>query len=189
MLTFFATVTGPGITPTGTVTWIATGPGGSLTCASSTALIGGVAICTVEATTDGVYSAAATYDGDSNYNGSYGKDGPVLVGPIGGPPIVVHHVVVVHPEVMAVAFSPWTIFADSTVHFRIHLYGNHGPVTGSVEIRYSGKTLCSTTLTNGVAHCKVNSSEIGRGRHHLVVDYLGAGVYQPYQKLVNIFVH
>ncbi len=48
------------------------------------------------------------------------------------------------------AVGPWTLFINRTAHFRVHLYGKHGVVSGSVSLESRGKTLCEPTLVDGV---------------------------------------
>ncbi len=73
--TFTATVSDPGgpPTPTGTVTWLVTGPS-TVTCADSTLEVNGQGTCTVTDARPGAYSATATYFGDDTYGGSSGSD-------------------------------------------------------------------------------------------------------------------
>ena len=71
---FTATVSGPGVTPTGTVTWTVNGPAGSVLCAPSTLDGSGQGHCTVTDAIAGTYSATADYGGDTNYDTSSGSD-------------------------------------------------------------------------------------------------------------------
>jgi len=82
LLTFTATVAGPGaaLTPTGSVAWTLTGPN-SPACSSSTLSSGGTATCTVSDVVAGAYGATAVYGGDSNYAGSSGVDTTATIGP------------------------------------------------------------------------------------------------------------
>jgi hypothetical protein len=105
--------------------------------------------------------------------------------PTGGPPIVVKVV----PPVTIAAVGPWTLYANKLVHFRIHLYGSRGKVSGVVRLVYGGRTLCARLLVNGVARCTVSSVKIGRGRHWLVVTYTGSGFYKARRFRVNVYVH
>ncbi len=72
---FTATVTGAGVTPTGTVSWTVTDPNGqAVTCAPSTLNGSGRGTCTVTDVLSGTYSATANYGGDANYDSSSGQD-------------------------------------------------------------------------------------------------------------------
>ena len=104
---------------------------------------------------------------------------------IGGPPIVVQ----IKPHVTIAAYEPWTLYANRHVHFRVHLYGSRGTVSGVIRLLYQGQTLCARTLARGVGRCTVNSTRIGRGRHWLVVQYAGSGSYQAYRFRANVYVH
>jgi uncharacterized repeat protein (TIGR02543 family) len=104
---------------------------------------------------------------------------------VGGPPIVVKVV----PEVVLVAYTPWTLFAHQEVRLRVHLYGRRGTVSGIVKLEFRGQTLCAPKLTRGVGHCTVSSTKIGRGRHYLLVKYAGSGFYKPLKRRVNVYVH
>jgi hypothetical protein len=75
------------------------------------------------------------------------------------------------------------------VHFRIHLFGGRGTVSGAVKLEFHGKTLCAPKLVHGVAHCTVSSAKIGRGRHWLVVAYAGSGFYKAHSFRRNVYVH
>ena len=79
---FTATVSGPGVTPTGSVTWTVTDPNGAgVACSPSTLDGSGEGTCTVTDAIAGTYSAIASYsDGDANYNGSSGEDSTASVG-------------------------------------------------------------------------------------------------------------
>ena len=71
-LIFTATVSGSDGTPTGSVTWLLSGPG-SPTCSNSM-LSGGVTACSITNAQAGAYTAAASYGGNSVYSGSSGSD-------------------------------------------------------------------------------------------------------------------
>jgi hypothetical protein len=103
----------------------------------------------------------------------------------GGPPRTVR----VQPQVFVTVVGSWTVSANETVHLRVHLYGSRGTVSGVVRLDLAGKTLCVLTLERGIGRCTVSSSEIGRGRHGLVVVYEGSGFYRAYRHLANVYVH
>ncbi len=82
-VTFTAKVTGPGITPTGTIAWSVTDPrSNSVNCNTSTTTLdgSGQATCTITDAIAGTYSATATYSGDSNYRSGSGRDTTATVG-------------------------------------------------------------------------------------------------------------
>ena len=148
--TYTATVSGNGVTPTGTLTWMVTDPGGNpVVCAPST-LSAGVATCTVSDAVAGSYSATATYSGDSNYAISSGSDDTASVG----------------------ATSSTTVFDDSAgvvvggaFTYTATVSGGGvtptGTVTWSVAVP-SGSVVCApSTLSDGVATCTVSDAIAG----------------------------
>ena len=77
--TFTATVSGPGVSPTGLVSWDVTGPNGqTVGCATSTLNSSGQATCTVTHSLAGTYWASARYQGDSNCASSSGTTKAVI---------------------------------------------------------------------------------------------------------------
>ena len=76
-----ATVSGPGVIPTGTLTWTVTDPlGHAVPCADSVLDGAGKGTCTIASVIAGTYSGTASYGGDSNYNSSSGSDTTATVG-------------------------------------------------------------------------------------------------------------
>ncbi len=134
----------------------------------------------------GTYSISGT---DSNKLGARGTWSFTLVvtasAPTGGPPIVARVV----PHVTIAAVGPWTLFANKQVHFRIHLYGSRGKVSGVVRLLYGRRTLCARLLVNGLDHCTVSSAKIGHGRRWLTVAYAGSGFYKGRSFRRNVYVH
>ncbi len=63
-----------GPTPTGTLGWSVTGPGGTTPVCSDTTLSGGQATCAITSALAGTYDLNLTYSGDSNYTASTGSD-------------------------------------------------------------------------------------------------------------------
>jgi hypothetical protein len=145
----------------------------------------GVVTTTGKLATD-TYSISGT---DSDKLGARGTWSFTLVvtasAPTGGPPIVAK----VAPHVTIAAVGPWTLFANKHVHFRIHLYGSRGKVSGVVRLLYGRRTLCARQLVNGIDHCTVSSTKIGRGRRWLKVAYAGSGFYKAHSFRRNVYVH
>ena len=79
-LKFSATVSGPGATPTGTVTWNVSTPSGVAACTPTATLVSGVATCIVTAAKAGNYSASDSYGGDANYTHAGSNTDTVSVG-------------------------------------------------------------------------------------------------------------
>ena len=69
-LVFTATVGGPGGIPTGSVVWTGSA------CSTFTTVLSplGVATCSITDARPAAYGVTATYDGDTNYNGSFGTE-------------------------------------------------------------------------------------------------------------------
>ncbi len=76
--TFTATVSGPGVTPTGALSWTVTDPHGHAVSCPSSQLTSGQATCAVTNAIAGTYSAIADYGGDSNYHSSSGQHGTAI---------------------------------------------------------------------------------------------------------------
>ena len=136
----------------------------------------------------GTYSVSGT-DSDGTNSGYWGFTLSVIAtpaAPVVRPTVVVSEVV---PEVDVVAVRPWTLAINQHVHLRIHLFGRRGTVLGAVKLEFDGKTLCAPKLVHGVAHCTVSSSKLGRGRHELLLDYVGSGFYKPDKHVINVYVH
>ncbi len=91
-LTFTASVTGPGVTPTGGISWTVTDPNSQpMNCTTSTITLdgGGQATCSVTNVVAGTYSATANYLGDTNYTSSSGSDPSASVGEAGSSTVVI----------------------------------------------------------------------------------------------------
>jgi hypothetical protein len=85
-VTFTATVSGGGVTPTGTVTWSVSGSGGATTCSSSTAVLSanGTATCTITVSAVGTYIVSAAYGGDGNYSSASSPADTISVSSVAG---------------------------------------------------------------------------------------------------------
>jgi hypothetical protein len=103
---------------------------------------------------------------------------------VGGPPKLGK----VQPGVFVAAVKPWISSVNHEVHFRIHLYGGRGPVSGTVSLELNGKTFCTPTLVRGVGHCTASSSKFERGTDLILVDFQGSGPYKSLKRLVSVDV-
>ena len=151
--TFTAAVTGPGITPTGTVTWIVTDPNSSpVICAVSTLDGSGQATCTVSDAIAGNYSATATYGGDTNYSGSFGLDTTASVGTATSTTSVSFSgsTTAGSPETVTATVSPTD--SGGTVSFSTTLGGNSVTLPASCT---------SATLSSGKATCTFTPASAG----------------------------
>ena len=128
---FSATVSGPGVTPTGTITWTVSGPTGPVSCAGSTLDDNGVGTCTLTHAMAGDYSATADYGGDSNYDTSSGKD-------------TTAHIGIAAQTILFTSTAPNAVFA--------------GPAYSATAQSTSGLSVTITSSTTGV--CSVSSGQV-----------------------------
>ena len=154
-LTFTSTVTGSGVTPTGTVMWTLTGPG-SPTCAEST-LVSGIATCSVSDAQSGTYTATADYSGDSNYSTASGTDDDVDIG-----------VTTSATPTVSVTDDSQGVAPGGDFTYTATVTGTVAMPTGMVTwaLTGPGSPTCATlTLSSGKATCTVSDAQ---ARHHLV---------------------
>jgi RHS repeat-associated protein len=158
-LMFTATVAGSGSTPTGTVSWILTGPG-SPTCADSTLDASGVGTCTVSDAAAGGYSVTASYSGDTNYNSAEGTDS-ATVGTA--------------TPTVAVSDNSAGLTAGGDLMFTATVAGSGSTPTGTVTwiLTGPGSPTCvdSTLDASGVATCTV--SDVQAGDYSVTASYSG----------------
>jgi hypothetical protein len=149
-VTFSATVTGTGGTPTGAVSF--TDNGAAIGGCTSVALNGtGVATCTDAALTGGSHTILASYGGDANYNASSGslaqtvnKDNSTTSLTSSANPSTTGQSVTFTATVAAVA--PATGTPTGTVSFT----SNGGAISGCSSVALSGGTATCTTTTLAV---------------------------------------
>jgi len=165
-LKFIATVSGGGITPTGTVTWTVSTLAGVTPCAATATLAGGTATCTITATRAGSYAVSDSYGGDGNYTTAGSSTDTVAVAKA-------------TPTNVVTNSAPPAL--GGTVTFTATITGVAGITpTGTVTWHVSGSagaTSCGTTtaLSSGVATCKVTATRAGT---YIVSDtYGGDGNY------------
>jgi hypothetical protein len=151
-LKFTATVSGPGVTPTGPVTWKVSGTVTSCTT-STTSLVSDLATCTITTTKAGSYSVSDAYGGDTNYTSAGSNTDTVSVAKA----------------------TPTNVVTNSTppalggnVTFTATVTGVSGITpTGSVTWKVTGSagvtscTTFTTTLASGVATCSITASKAG----------------------------
>jgi collagen type I/II/III/V/XI/XXIV/XXVII alpha len=173
-------------TPTGTMTWSVTSPlGVQVACSSTTykptATNKDVAIytCTITKTVQGVYSAAATYPGDSNYQTAVGFDSSAIVT---GTPLATS-------TTLNAITTPITYGSETVEVFSGHVTGQptSGFPEGTVTVTSGATTLCSATLTSGsgdqapftctaLANKKLAASATA---YPVLAHYLGGGSSNP----------
>jgi len=151
---FTATVTGPGVSPTGVVSWTVSGPNGQpVSCASSTLNSAGQATCTIMHSLAGNYFATASYNGDSNCASSWGK-GKATVGPAD----------------LVIEASSTSMVYGSTVPTITPSYS--GFVNGDTPASLATPPVCTTTATSwsSVGHYVTSCS--GAVDSNYVITYL-----------------
>jgi hypothetical protein len=168
-LTFTATVAGPtgGATPTGTLTWAVTPPGGgSVACSSSTGPTGSSNVatytCSIAGAVAGTYSATASYAGDPNYNAASGSDTSAVVST---------------PPIIQIAPTSGTTTTTGSSEFTEELAttGQSGAVsfvTTSVAcgVHVSSSGAVSTGGTLPAGNCTVSGTDSDAGRGHRQLD-------------------
>jgi len=167
-VTYTATVTGGGPTPTGTVTFK---DGGSAISGCGTAgavtLSGGVATCTVTYSTTGSHTITAPYSGDSNYTAAAGNS--------------VSETVNQGTATDTVTSSAAPTKVGQAVTYTATISGAGATPTGTVTFKDGGTPIAScgtagaVTLSGGVATCTVTYSTTGS--HTITAPYGGDSNY------------
>lgn len=156
-VTFTATVTVSGGTPTGTVTF----KDGSTILGTGTLGGGGQAALSTSSLSVGSHSITAVYGGDSNFVGS---TSPVLTQVVGQNSVAVHLKSSVNPSEtgQAVTFAATVIGAGVTP-------------TGSVTFKDGSAVLGAATLGGGTASLTISS--LAAGTHSITAVYSGDSSY------------
>ncbi len=152
-LTYTATVTGAGSTPTGTVTFK---DGGVAIAGCGTAgavtLSAGVATCSVTYASAGSHTITAAYSGDSNYIAAAGNT-------------LTETVLSTSSTTVAANYNP--VAANASVTFTATVTGSGATPTGSVTFQSGGIAISgcgssgTVTLSGGVATCTVSFATAG----------------------------
>jgi hypothetical protein len=155
-VTFTATVSGSGGTPTGTVTFL----DGGISIGTGT-LSGGVASFTTSALAVGNHTITTSYPGDGNFGASTGA----LVG---------------NPQVVNKGATTTTLTSSQnpsafgqTVTFTATVTGSGGTPTGIVTFLDAGTAIGTGTLSGGVA--TFATSTLSVGSHTITTSYPGDG--------------
>ena len=177
--TFGATVTGAGVTPSGSVIWSVTGPNSQpVSCPSST-LTGGVGACTIANALPGTYSATAVYAGDANYSGSLGQD-PTAAVTKGTPPVGL-------TVLNATSHSPWNSseLTGAKAQATAGVIGGGGVIpTGTLTYNFYSNNACSAPavsvpapgpfpLNNGVVQLSNATGPLNAGSYSYQATYSG----------------
>jgi uncharacterized protein YjbI with pentapeptide repeats len=165
-LIFTATVTGTGITPTGTLTWTVTAPGGaSVPCTATTGPIGSSNVatytCSIASAVAGTYSATAAYPGDSTYSSTSATDSSA----------VVKAASLATALMLSSSKNPSRVGQSITYTARVSPIPN----SGTVAFSDNGSTItrCATQSisASGAATCTL--SYASAGSHNIVATYSG----------------
>ena len=167
-VTFTATVTSSGGTPTGS---IAFDDGGS--SLATVTLANGVATFTTSSLAIGSHTIHATYTPDSSFAPSSAS---------------LTQTIHVAAPTITVSSSPNPSSYLQQVTLSVTVAASNGTPTGSVTFRDGNTTLGNAQLTNGQA--SVTTSSLATGAHSIVVDYSGdanvsAGTSAAYTHTVN----
>jgi len=156
-VTFTASVTGSGATPTGTVTF----RDGATALCSNVALASGAASCTTSALASGAHTINASYSGDSNYPSASAS---------------LTQTVNKLASTVTVGSTPNPSTAGQSVTISASVAGGSGTPTGTVTFLDGTSTLCSAvTLASGSATCATNTLAVGS--HTITASYSGSATY------------
>jgi hypothetical protein len=170
-LTFTATLSGPGATPTGAVTWKVTAPSGVSSCASTATLSNGAATCTITASKAGNYSASDTYGGDANYTSSGSNTDSVNV------------IATTATDTLKSSQNPTTV--GTAVTYSATVTGTQATPTGTVTFEDNGSAITScgnkgvVTLVHATATCTVTYPSTTGSPHQVTAPYNGDATYAP----------
>ncbi|HET9720569.1 MAG TPA: Ig-like domain-containing protein [Solirubrobacteraceae bacterium] len=167
-VTYTATVTGPGATPTGSVTFKDGGTTIS-TCGTSgvVALSGGVATCSVTYAATGSHAITAGYGGDANYLAVAGN--------------TLSESIIKRTPTVSLSASANPVLAGTPVTYAATVSGAGALPTGTVTFKDGGTAIgtCGTsgvvTMIGGMATCSVTYSTVGS--HSITASYSGDSNY------------
>jgi hypothetical protein len=155
-VTFTATVTGPGGTPTGTVTF----KDGNTTLGNTTLNGSGQAAFSANALTAGSHSITAAYGGDGNFDSSVS---PALTQTVNQTSSTTGVTSSVNPS----AFG-------QSVTFTATVSGSGGTPTGTVTFK-DGATMLGTGTLNGSSQATFSTGALTTGSHSITAAYSGDG--------------
>ena len=158
-VTYTATVTGSGGTPTGTVTFL----NGVTRIGTATVNGSGIATLTTSSLIVGAHSITATYGGDTNFTSSTST---AVMQTVTGTPSDVVLTSTLNPSGANVAFTFTTTIA-----------GTGGTPTGTASFFDGAYWLASSTLTGGAA--TLSTSALPIGSHSITVQYSGDTTFAP----------
>src|SRR5262249_54486968 len=157
-VTFTATASGAGATPTGQVTFY-----DGTTSLGTTPISNGDATLTTSTLTTGTHSITVQYGGDSNYLSSVSE------------PVAQTIELGASSTTMSSALNPST--HNQSVAFTANVTGTGGTPTGSITFNDGQSTMGTVPLTNGTA--TLNYSSLAAGVHNITASYSGDSTFQP----------
>ena len=152
-VTFTATVSGTGGTPTGSVTFVVDG-----TPASTMTLVAGVANFTTSSLPLGPHTIVANYSGDTIFLASSAS-------------ITQNVNPGVTPSTTTLTTSNNPSLSGQPVTFTANVSGAGGPPTGTVTFKDGATTLATVTLAGGTA--SFTTSSLAVGNHTITANYSG----------------
>ena len=155
-VTFTATVSGSGGTPTGTVTF----DDGTTTLGTGT-LSGGKASYTTSSLAAGTHSITASYGGDSNFGTATSAASTIDIASLATPTITLK--------------APASAVVGASVALSVTVSGTGATPTGSVTFLDGTTTLNTATLASGAA--SYSTSSLAVGSHSITVQYGGDANY------------
>ena len=159
-VTFTATVTGPGITPTGTVTFY----NGASPIGTGTVNASGVATFVTSALAGGSHNITAQYGGDTQYNSATSSVLTQIVNKIGA--------------TLTIAAVPNPSVFGQSVTFTMTIIGANGVApTGSLTLTDNGNPLSTVTL-DPTGKATFTISNLTAGSHDIEAVYSGDQNYQ-----------
>ncbi len=158
-ITFTATVTGNGGTPTGSVNFLANGN----VIGAGNVNASGVATFTTSTLAAGTYAITATYTGDANDANSTSL--PVSL------------TVSLATTATAITVAPDPALVGAAVTITAKVTGNGGTPTGTVNFIANGNTLASAVLTAGTA--SFTTSTLAPGTYSITASYQGDPADSP----------
>ena len=173
-VTFTATVTGSGGTPTGSLNF--RDGGVSISGCSAVALTNGSATCTTSALAAGSHAITASYSGDTAYTSATSGTVTQTVNAVVTPPPPPPPIKVTPTIGLVSSMDPAP--RGQTIVFTATLSGSAGEVTGTVGFKDGSVAIVgceAVALSAGRAQCA--TSRLAQGSHTIVAQYSGSSAY------------
>jgi hypothetical protein len=175
-VTFTARVIGGTTTPTGSVTFWASG--NAIAGCASVALSNGQALCTTAGLAGGTFQITGDYSGDAAY--IRGVAGPITQTVVGAPA----------PMTLGIVASRYSVNVGQPVTFTVTIRGGYPP-TGTIRFTDGSNAIAgcnSVNVSSGTASCTTKA--LAHGSHSIRGWYSGdstngAGVAGPITETIN----